>query len=120
MARTDRLYDNPRSKKLRDEKQEAKKGDERDVDVDQPRDGTQIKGRYESIGREGRRKGDPEEIDEKDKKEMSDSLDAWLKGGKKGPAPVFKSIPTTPDQEEDKGHEFYELWRRKKGEVPTS
>jgi len=121
MARSEVLHDHPRSKKKREEVQEAKKGDRRTEDFEQ-QDGqrrVEFKGEYESIGMENMPEGHPDKIDPKDMKEMSEDIDAHRKGGSKGPTPSFKAVPS--DEDRKNNGEEYEHWRlRKKREIPTS
>ena len=118
MARTDKLYDHPRSKKS-GEVREAKKGDRRTMDktIQDGRDKIEFKGEYESVGIEDREEGDADKITDRDHKGISDDTEDWKKGGRKGPVPGFKAVPKDEDRKPGDG---YELWRRRRSEIPTS
>lgn len=121
MAKSEDLYDHPRSKASRGE-QVAKKGDRQRLDktIKDGPDEYEFSGEYESVGFEGRKEGDPDSISTKDRMEMSEDDEKFRKGGKKGPVPSFKAVPKEGEGKDETGRDRYEIWRRRKGEIPTS
>lgn len=91
----------------------ADKGDRRREDFIQ-QDGphtNEFKGNYESIGVERQPEGSPNYIDPRSMMDANRLLEEWIKSGRQGPVPSFKSP--------HKGLNEYEHWRLR-GEVPTS